>query len=359
MAGNIIIIGPFPPPVHGMSKNLLALHDDLNPNVDCIKLNTSPGTLVRGLRYHGMKFLRVVYSFFKLIFLSLVRDIKCVYLPPDAGVGTWYSLLFVLVCKVFNHKIFMHHRSFAYIHKAHLPMRILTSVSSNIATHIFLCNCMADKFIQRYKGCDNHCVVSNAMHIKEFYPKVRDFDRKVHLGFLSNVSFDKGIDVAIEIAKNVFDTEVDIDFTIAGPFEDEAVESFVTDKIAENSFIKYLGPVYGEDKFKFYSNIDFFVFPTQYRNEAQPNVLFEAMAYGVPIISLDIACIRSDIPESCGFIGQLNQNFVSHAANFITQNFPGTEKYTEISDNCIKFIESSSANSLISYKELLSRLSNA
>jgi glycosyltransferase involved in cell wall biosynthesis len=62
--------------------------------------------------------------------------------------------------------------------------------------------------------------------------------------------------------------------------------------------LDYRGRVLGDDKAKFYRDIDVFVFPTTYANEAQPIVVFEAKAAGKDVIAYDRACIRKQLDET-------------------------------------------------------------
>ncbi len=60
----------------------------------------------------------------------------------------------------------------------------------------------------------------------------------------------------------------------------------------EEGLLERLGPVYGKDKSQFWKMTDAFVFPTQ--NEAEPLVLWEAPAAGVPIFPMtEVAFFRS------------------------------------------------------------------
>ncbi len=57
-----------------------------------------------------------------------------------------------------------------------------------------------------------------------------------------------------------------------------------------------MGPLYGAQKEQFYRQLDVFLFPTNYANEAEPLVIYEAMRQGVHVI----ACDRGSIAEMLG-----------------------------------------------------------
>lgn len=67
--------------------------------------------------------------------------------------------------------------------------------------------------------------------------------------------------------------------------------------------VRHVGPLYDEQKFDALMKADLFVFPTRYKNEAQPLVIIEAMQCGLPVISTTEGAIPSLIDE--GITGTL------------------------------------------------------
>ncbi|ENZ8073803.1 hypothetical protein ACHAOH_005557, partial [Klebsiella pneumoniae] len=69
----IIICGPFPPPVHGMSKNLLLFKEKIEfLEGKVVPIDISPGTLVRGKKYHLTKIKKVLIALSKIIAIKKV-----------------------------------------------------------------------------------------------------------------------------------------------------------------------------------------------------------------------------------------------------------------------------------------------
>jgi glycosyltransferase involved in cell wall biosynthesis len=69
----------------------------------------------------------------------------------------------------------------------------------------------------------------------------------------------------------------------------------INEGVANNPRLDYVGPIYGDAKDTFFSDLDVFIFPTGYFNEAQPIVLYEAVAAGALVISVDRGAIREQI----------------------------------------------------------------
>ena len=101
---------------------------------------------------------------------------------------------------------------------------------------------------------------------------------------------------------------------LAGPIDTAEDKKLVKLKLKELKSLKYIGPVYDNDKDEFFANLDLFIFPTTYHNEAQPIVIYEAMSYGVPVFSNN----KGSIKEQVGKAGKVFDN-ISHFDNDIVK----------------------------------------
>jgi glycosyltransferase involved in cell wall biosynthesis len=135
----------------------------------------------------------------------------------------------------------------------------------------------------------------------------------VRIGLLSNLSAEKGLHEALELAQQSTAANVPLELHLAGPIDDldrDAVED-VCSRLPDGP--QLWGPVFGEDKDRFFRSIDLFVFPTRYENEAQPLVLLEAMAYGRPVIAFSRGCIEELLTGKEGVLVPVGDDFVGHA----------------------------------------------
>lgn len=55
------------------------------------------------------------------------------------------------------------------------------------------------------------------------------------------------------------------------------------------------------------------MFPTRYRNEAQPNAVFEAMSAGAAVVVFARGCLGEDVSCNCGLLVEPSADFVSAA----------------------------------------------
>jgi glycosyltransferase involved in cell wall biosynthesis len=155
----------------------------------------------------------------------------------------------------------------------------------------------------RYPQVQQTLVISNAAFINQASAPVVELRSGCRvIGHLSNLSQAKGIFEVVELAEWAEREKLDFEFRIAGPFEDENVRREFNARTSSLKNIRYLGPLYGEEKQRFFEELDAFVFPTQYRNEAEPLVLLEALSHGCPVISYDRGCISALIDPACGVL---------------------------------------------------------
>lgn len=300
MKNKVIVVGPFPPPVHGMSKNLKIVADDLGCMAEVIKIDTSPSSLVRGFGYHAKKIKKFINN---LIKISSIRNAHSVYMPPDGGFGAWYSLIYLFAMRNKVKKFFLHHRSFNYINKKSLAYVIINKIFEKKIINIFLCDCMESEYKKIYKiNCIDSYVVSNAIHVID---NVKNSSReKDTICYLSNISEEKGIVRVIDAYKLLKKNGFNFKLKIGGKFENKKIEEYVMNEVSCDKNIIYDGFV--SDKVNFFSDCFAMFFPTAYKNEAQPNVIFEAMSFGVAVFSVDRGCISSDVYDDCGFVLGLN-----------------------------------------------------
>lgn len=321
----IIVCGPFPPPVHGMSKNLLIFKEKLEKQgAHVVPIDISPGGLVRGISYHLTKIKKVFLAVCKIAKMQKQTDLKF-YMPPDGGYGIIYSILLTTSALIKGCEVYLHHRSYAYINNKSVLMKILCNLSKHKITHIFLSDGMAKDFSENY-SVQNYFIVSNLIHVKPWFDTLSldknnyKLDGVLRFGFLSNISFEKGFRDAVNTVLALNNQGVAASLKVGGVCDNAEVQAYC-DEVTRlyPEMIKIEGFVDKERKRNFFSDIDWFLFPTRYKNEAQPNVLFESVAAGIPFMTIERGCIKGDFKDYA-FVFDHTEDFVKIAVENILKN---------------------------------------
>ncbi|KTF18945.1 glycosyltransferase family 4 protein [Pseudoalteromonas sp. 10-33] len=296
-----------PKPVHGMANvNLAVLNETLKLGLKPTVINTVPSYAAKFFmsKYWGIfKITHTVLCYFYMFFKLLFNIGGVVYRPINGGTGQVYDLVYIAICRIFFQRIFIHHHSFNYLNNHSRLFSILNKLAGNATTHIVLGPKMREKLSEHYGiNKEKIRVVSNLA----FFENVSKVEKKniadtVMLGHLANLCLEKGIGLFLKVCDNLEILQIDYKAKIAGPFADEDAKKIVTEAVASNPKIEYLGPLYKENKLDFYKSLDCFIFPSMYKNEAEPLVLYEAALNGVFLAGTRKGCMKDVIESLSGF----------------------------------------------------------
>jgi glycosyltransferase involved in cell wall biosynthesis len=290
----VAFVGPLPPPLNGFSNVCGMMLDILRSRAGVQVFNRAPlpqermrsqfrQLLVEPLRYS--------------LFCIKQRD-SVLYLALSGGAGQLFDLFYLAVARLFRRPMFIHHHSFAYINAPRMMHRLCFALMRR-CTHIVLSPDMGSRLAQLY-GLDRDKirVVSNAAFYAAQQVEAAGGGARaapLRIGYLSNITFEKGFVELFDIFEQLRRGGVAYDARIAGPVAVEARAKF--DQLLEGAAdVQYFGPLYGAEKRQFFQDLDIFIFPTRYANEAEPLVVFEAMQCGIYVI----ACDRGAIAEMLG-----------------------------------------------------------
>lgn len=282
---HVLVIAAMPPPVHGQSTVNAEVVAALVRTGSSITLaNTSPGSLNRNIRYHLRRMVANIYAVVCALKLSVHRP-RRVYSIVESSFGQAYNFINIAVCRALGFEIFLHHHTSKYC-KCWSPSQfLLTVLAGHRATHIFLTQEMSDDFLRLYPAAKHVLIVHNARIVKPIGSVSAHVPgTTMRIGLLSNLSLEKGLNGAIDTFLAATAAGLNVELNLAGPLVGEAAEQRLVQAQAQCSGIKYWGPVLGDEKCRFFQNIDVFLFPTLYQYEALPLVILEAMAARVPVI---------------------------------------------------------------------------
>ncbi|WP_299256768.1 glycosyltransferase family 4 protein [uncultured Kushneria sp.] len=320
MKYDVIMVGPFPPPVHGMASINLCVYNDLTQKGKQVKcLNTSARDLKRNYFSRLARLPRVIATFF--LFIINVGQCKNLYSSVSGGKGQVYEVLFIAVARAFKKRIYLHHHTFSYLDNYSRLTMLMTKVAGPEARHIVLSEEMAQKMRDKY-GAKRVIAVSNSAFLvnnESATIKKEPNSDLMSIGFMSNIAKEKGIFEFLDFFIEANKKGLPIKGEIAGPFQDDEVKSVVLERLKKLPNVEYLGPRYGAEKELFYNGIDVLLFPTIYANEAEPLTIHEAMSHGLPVIAYGRGAIPEILGKESGVVIDVHQPFVSIALTHIEE----------------------------------------
>ncbi|NNG77267.1 glycosyltransferase family 4 protein [Acinetobacter sp. ANC 4277] len=157
-------------------------------------------------------------------------------------------------------------------------------------------------------------IISNLIYLPEDQPSFSEtLGEPVILGIMTRLVEYKGTHLAISAVEQLKKQKYKVKLLIAGEGEQkEALSQQVKDLNLENE-VEFLGWIGGEDKRKFYKDIDIVMVPTM--NDTQPLAILDAFAWGKPVVASDHISVQQIIRQGknglmakCGNIESLAEN---------------------------------------------------
>jgi len=313
MRPQIVMVGAFPPPVHGMAVVNAAVREQLRQagGVEPLVVDLAASSLDRSLVARLVRLPKVLRG---LVSLASARGLRgrTLYMSVSGGLGQLYELAFLSLARLWGMRVFLHHHSFAYLDARSWLTRWLVHFAGEHAVHITQSQKMAERLKTVYGAI---CVVpvSNAVFLVSANPTAPVRRRLETLGFLSNIAPEKGVFEFLDLCAAVQEKGLPLRARLAGPFQDGETEKAVRKRLAALPAVEYVGPRYGVEKDAFYAGIDVLSFPTRYENETEGIVNHEAMSRGIPVIAYGRGCIPEIVGPDCGLVVDPAAPFVPEA----------------------------------------------
>ncbi|MBT2571261.1 glycosyltransferase family 4 protein [Planococcus sp. ISL-110] len=310
--GNLIFVGPLPPPILGESIALQSLYksEKLHQQYKVKKINLSrkdfehPGALSFDKLWTDS--FAILYSGF----LSLVMKNPILYISiSQTKMGLLRDCMMIQACKLLGRgKVVTH------LHGNNLGGTI--DATSGM-TQKFIVNSLqkidvgivlGGKLSPNYRGYVKRVeVVSNGIPADFILKSEVGQGKKkgpISLLYLSNLMFEKGYIELIKATTALVKEGHNLRLDLVGGIQNETEFLEVKQYIAENDMdqrIQYHGLKQGEEKKRFFLESDMMALPTKYKVEGQPMSIIEGMAAGLPIISSDRGII-AELIKDCGVI---------------------------------------------------------
>jgi len=307
------VVAVMPPPMNGMTyvtSQIVASFRDAG-HVKLYAVSSEAGET--GLYWSVVKHFRMLRALTRAVRSSSPGDI-C-YLVPDSGNGLWGNLVQAVIVRTRFHRVLLHHHVFSYINNHDRRFAMLLRILGKSADHIVLCGHMGDKITQLYcTGGVVHKLGNSAFVTPPQCVRVRSQLRTI--GFLSNVTYDKGVQLFMETTRSLASAGYPVKAIIAGPVGDKRLADEIKVFVKEDPDRRSaLGAVSGKKKDRFFDLIDVLLFPSLYRNEAQPITIYEALSVQLPVLATRRGCIPDQI--TTGKWAFESERFVSAATDQI------------------------------------------
>lgn len=315
MPRRIIAVAPFPPPVHGMAVAVEHLVAELERTATVRRVSVAAPGLVRSPQYHGVRIGRVVRG----LALLVVERRRCAsaLFSCDGGAGLLYTFALTVLARVLGYRMHLQHHSYAYINRRSPVLAVLVRATGNRCVHLVSCPQMEEDFVAVYPTAVTRVVAVAATIAPEgerVVARSRPDSGRLVLGFLGNVTLDKGLDLALSTARAGADAGLELELRVAGPVVDTNAERMLADaERGPDVPVTRVGPVYGPERDAFLDDLDVFLFPSRYVHESFGLVAWEAMARGVPLVARRSGCLTAAAIGDAGVVVEHGDDFVAVA----------------------------------------------
>jgi len=354
---SVTVIGTLPPPHTGMTIATKAIVDHMAEQCELRTVNISHPKYYRGWRWRFIKALQSLRAL-GLLLLFPRHATSYLYTVANSGLGLWYNVAIALIARCRRYRLFLHHHVWSYVSNHDWRMALLNRLMGASGVHIMLCSKMVCRFRDQYKNDQSFLVLPNDFVLLSQERRAPSRCRGgFRLGHISNLSIEKGLDLVLSTFATLRDSNQEVSLILAGPLVSKRASRLLRD--AQGKYpgtIDYRGATYGIRKREFFCDIDVFLFPTRYVNEAYPLVLTEALFYGVPVVCYDRGCIPQLVGESGGIVLDSSADFVRGSYPTLARWISDPEEFHAARDRASSRGRELSQHAQVRLEEVLSLL---
>ena len=264
-----------------------------------------------------VKFLRGLRAALRIL-LHRAREPVPLYLAANSRRGLWIDAAQLAAARLRGWPVAYHHHVYTYIAEPDRRMALVIRLIGDRGLHLVACERMADELSTRY-GRALRTLTLPPLAVTGSGRRRTGCGSPLVLGFLSNLTLGKGLAAVIETLERALHAGLAATLVVAGPLRERAAARCLHDALERRpEAIVYRGPLYGTGKTDFFDAIDVFLFPSTTTNESWGIVLNESLAAGVPVITLDRACLAHLVGREAGRLVARPDEFVPAAIGYIT-----------------------------------------
>lgn len=325
----VLIVGPTPPPAHGISVlTEVLLQSGLKQSFDVVHLDTADRRTLANvgrLELHNVGL--ALYHGARFQWLLLRKRPALVYMPvSESRLGFVRDSLFLLPSRLRGIPLVLHlHGGYLdtlYAERGAVFQWLMRFCFGRAARAIVLSDNFRGKFANLVEG-DRVRVVYNGIP-----PTIYEACKNRHHSaggarpktvlFLGGLVESKGFFDLLRSVPHILEKTSDVRFVFVGdtsfPEGERAMEWVKQHSL--DSCVNFLGPRSGDEKIRIFQESDIFAFPTWYPLEGQPVAIIEAMAAGLPVLTTRHATIPDILGED-GAVYVSKQDPVDIAAKLL------------------------------------------
>lgn len=321
----LLLIGPFPDPISGVSlankvvKDILEKSKEYSPDF----INTS---------YPVFEDAIGSFSFKKLIFFltlnsKAIKILKSdiIYMTPGQtffGVAKYF--VFILLSSLLRKKLIIHVHG-NYLGKHYQELKgikkiFLSYLLSKFNKGIVLSNSLVNNlspFLEKNKIF----IAPNFAENYLYEDRMPIITTKLQIVYLSNLMEEKGILYLLDALKILEENNVPYHAKIAGNI-DSKLEDSIREKLSKLKSTEYKGVLVGVEKKELLNWSNVFILPTFYKMEGQPISILEALSTNNAIITTNHAGIPDIIKDKQNgfFVKKRNAIDIAEKLIFLSNN---------------------------------------
>jgi glycosyltransferase involved in cell wall biosynthesis len=322
---SVTIHAVLPPPVTGMTACTASMADALSQQVAVRRYSWSNGAATIGPWFRLVKAGRALRSPWKLLFSRRPAN-GVFYMPVNGRHAIFYNLMTIAAARLRGYRCAVHHHFYAYLDHFDWRHQLLDRLLGPNGLHVVLCPDMEQRLRERYACRAPIAIVPSTIQLLQSgianssaQEQVATPAEPFRLGHISNLQVAKGLDLVIEVLRVLRARGRNVQLVLAGPIHSKLERSMIDNAQTEfGDVLDYRGPVYQEEKQRFFRDIHVKLYPTRYP-DAQPLVITEAFANGRPVISYGRGCIPGMIGPGLDWSIPTRNDFVPRAVDLIEQ----------------------------------------
>ncbi len=291
----VLHIGPKPPKGYGIVTYIEGLiSSNFSKKYNIIFLNTKSYSFI-----HKRKYIRIFMTLFYAIlaiFICLKDGPIIAHIHTSSGTSFWEKSLLGYICKIFGMRIIIHIHSGMFDqfcrkgHNRYFISKILTMADKVIVVYK-----KGFKILQNLISIEKLEIIPNGIDTMKFRTILieKKENNVIDILFAGTIHKDKGLYDILTSTRNLIDSGYkNIQINLLGGEGKEGELLLIRrecEQLKLNNWVKFHGPVFGDQKIKIFCMSDIFILPSHHESFGIANL--EAMAAGLPVISTNIGAI--------------------------------------------------------------------